>query len=532
VVKGIEDGKFHGVASSEMRKVTHLVKFLNVRFEKQMVREMLDPLFDYFEERISQKGLVADLFYDWVSVLLREKMAWYVVERLEGYPSEVFDEILLLLESDLKVINLDLSAANLLPLMLEGEEMNAGSLHEILVLTGMVYEREKGDIESIHNRLFERVKKKPKDEKNKLTTILLDFAETRGDIYTFKKLSESLGGESKDYLKLSIELGTGDWESVDKRLSALYKDRKEEFITSNYFQWAIALEKLGKRKEAAEKMAEFELYALGDLRELNYAASELALHGVVEKSSEYYEQLLVKELMLGSNYMWLLSSVSFSYTPMTFSDNKKVMNAIASAHKYVGHLQAHKLQFFIPTTMLYVSNQAELRKGLLLLESDPELANKLLDRAVNTSKAGGRIADFYFPEVEKSGAMTAHKKAFEKIKNEMEPVIKLYPKSSHALNSYAWISAKAGYELDKAEAYSRASLKHEPGTSAYIDTLAETFFARGNREEAIRISESAIKQTLRGRAGTFNSIQASLSEYKSLMIQLNHFKNDPLPEYN
>lgn len=62
-----------------------------------------------------------------------------------------------------------------------------------------------------------------------------------------------------------------------------------------------------------------------------------------------------------------------------------------------------------------------------------------------------------------------------------------------AMNRLAWIYAKQGIKLDKAESLSKQSLSVFENIPEYIDTLSEINFKKGNHDEAIRLIKKAVK---------------------------------------
>jgi len=62
-----------------------------------------------------------------------------------------------------------------------------------------------------------------------------------------------------------------------------------------------------------------------------------------------------------------------------------------------------------------------------------------------------------------------------------------------AMNRLAWIYAKQGINLNKAESLSKKSLSVFKDIPEYIDTLSEINFKKGNNDEAIRLIKKAVK---------------------------------------
>ena len=83
--------------------------------------------------------------------------------------------------------------------------------------------------------------------------------------------------------------------------------------------------------------------------------------------------------------------------------------------------------------------------------------------------------------------------------------------------------------LDDALRHSQAAIKLRPYQGAYLDTMAEVWFAKGDRKKAIEWSKKAITASISHAQGSPRSEGQILMNYIELNKQLKHFKNDPLP---
>lgn len=73
-----------------------------------------------------------------------------------------------------------------------------------------------------------------------------------------------------------------------------------------------------------------------------------------------------------------------------------------------------------------------------------------------------------------------------------EKYLALNPNDASMLNSYAWMLASKGKELDKAERMSRRSIDIEQSNPHYLDTYAWILHLKGNDKEALKYIEQAI----------------------------------------
>ena len=72
--------------------------------------------------------------------------------------------------------------------------------------------------------------------------------------------------------------------------------------------------------------------------------------------------------------------------------------------------------------------------------------------------------------------------------------IELNPADHSSMNNLAWVFATQRIHLEEGLVLSRRSLRLNPNSPTYLDTLAELYFALGDVEQAIKIIRQAIAQ--------------------------------------
>jgi len=60
-------------------------------------------------------------------------------------------------------------------------------------------------------------------------------------------------------------------------------------------------------------------------------------------------------------------------------------------------------------------------------------------------------------------------------------------------NDLAWLCTRTGEKLPEAVELARAAVEARPENSAFLDTLADVLYVTGERDEAIRTEERALK---------------------------------------
>ncbi len=75
----------------------------------------------------------------------------------------------------------------------------------------------------------------------------------------------------------------------------------------------------------------------------------------------------------------------------------------------------------------------------------------------------------------------------------LEAVCLRYPRAATHFNNAAWLAAKCRRRLDRSLALASRAVELEPANAAYLDTLAEAHFQRGQRERAVELIKTCIR---------------------------------------
>jgi tetratricopeptide (TPR) repeat protein len=159
--------------------------------------------------------------------------------------------------------------------------------------------------------------------------------------------------------------------------------------------------------------------------------------------------------------------------------------------------------------------QADTTRALGNLENDRAASIALLEKCHHSFASDGSLADFFFPGLRTAGLMEQHDRWFHETWNIMEKAIRKYPESDNTRNTAAWFASRARLKLDAAEKELAVALAANPSQSAYLDTMAEIHFARGQRKKALEWSELAVNFA---------------PDDPQLRRQQDRFRNAPLPK--
>ncbi len=159
--------------------------------------------------------------------------------------------------------------------------------------------------------------------------------------------------------------------------------------------------------------------------------------------------------------------------------------------------------------------QADTARALADLSSDRAGSIAVLEKCHRTFSKDGSLADFFFPALRKAGLIKEHDEWFRQTWEQMADMIKRYPDCDNTRNTAAWFASRAMRQLDDAENHLRKALANSPWQAAYLDTMAETQFAKGDRAKAIEWSKKAVN---------------FMPDDSQLRRQQARFRFDPLPK--
>jgi tetratricopeptide (TPR) repeat protein len=109
------------------------------------------------------------------------------------------------------------------------------------------------------------------------------------------------------------------------------------------------------------------------------------------------------------------------------------------------------------------------------------------------SPTDGALADHFFPSLRETGWVGLHDQLFEQSWQMNMKALERFPDADNTMNTAGWLASRANRRLDEARKLLVRALELNPIQPAYLDTLAEIDFASGNRDEAVRLSELALR---------------------------------------
>lgn len=404
------------------------------------------------------------------------------------------------------------------------------ALHEICLLAGIIADT-KQETDKIHQALLaEIVGPDAKDDvsKDARSEALFNFAFKRNNAAEASRLADLFAAQNNrwDRSKVFLDAALHRWAKVEPVYAAAAKKRPGDYL--NLMKWCITLRHLGRDKEAAELYDRSLMLTMGDAEALGKIASELSESGYDAEAAALWEHSAIMAPVGTTAYDRAILFLATYGEDLYQSKQWKKASAISEAYARImmrGRSGAYLHR------VLRVRFYADFCHAMHLLESGQrDLAIAKLDACRLLIPGDGALADHFFPILRKVGVGEHYKRWFEASYQHVDAACKLYPKSHNSRNTAAWLASRAVLRLDDALRHAEAALKIRPTQGAYLDTMAEVWFSRGNRQKAVEWSEKAVAASIGDAQGSPRTESQVLTNYSQLTKQLRRFKKAPMPK--
>ncbi|MFK7911752.1 MAG: tetratricopeptide repeat protein [Akkermansiaceae bacterium] len=400
------------------------------------------------------------------------------------------------------------------------------SLHQIAILSGLLEDAD-NEVAALEKELLAAAKEdKDVDETARFSAVFA-FALTRGDMETCLKMSNEKAAGSPTWLKAKryYDKELFNWAEMQAYYEDLVKKEPGNYRSAVYLY--IALRKQGKEAKTKGMMERIRMLSMGDAGVLSAVASEFYKVGFYKEATELWIQTLVMAEPGKSHFD--AAVVALSENPQHLYDSEQWKRSAAFAEVHVELLLRGTSDASI-NDMLRTRFRVELARGMHQLKNgDRKQALVTLDTARKLVPGDGTLADHFFPLLSKAEIGKTYDQWFEESYRHVEKAAKRYPGSHNTHNTAAWLCSRSVRKLDEAERHSAKALKIRPHQGAYLDTMAEVWFARGNREKAVEWSQKAVDASRRLPQSVFRMRKFVFLNYQQLQLQFDRFSNDPMP---
>jgi tetratricopeptide (TPR) repeat protein len=104
-----------------------------------------------------------------------------------------------------------------------------------------------------------------------------------------------------------------------------------------------------------------------------------------------------------------------------------------------------------------------------------------------------KLVERFVPALVAAGKREAADALFDEVIAAQEKICSEWPRAASHHNAIAWTSARCQRRLDEALDHALTATKLRPSDAAFVDTLAEVYFVRGDVTKAIETQRRAVK---------------------------------------
>jgi Tfp pilus assembly protein PilF len=141
---------------------------------------------------------------------------------------------------------------------------------------------------------------------------------------------------------------------------------------------------------------------------------------------------------------------------------------------------------------LFLQERQYAARGLLAAGKLDD-ARKEIHAALAVHPGSIDLAIGLVPELTKAGHKKDADELYERVVAVHEGLCKQYPDSPWSRNNTAWLCVRCRRDLDAALAHAQKAVQLEPDNAAYLDTLAEVHFQKGDKAKALELIKKCVE---------------------------------------
>ena len=347
-------------------------------------------------------------------------------------------------------------------------------------------------------RVFERISKGEDraEEFNNLWSLLI--TRNRGD--ELSRVQQELakdGNQNHRFMGL-LAYDRGEVAKAGEHYAKVEIDLNE-MEPAELFEMGRVMTEAGlpKGKELLEKAVQL---SDGGPRSLAAFANQCLHTGDWKEARKYFEKALLCSPSLPTTGSYSLAN-AFIEELVTLTANLKEWRKAQAYREVYAFVAAYRDGIEYGHYYTRHRFQVLVARGALAMENgDVEKAVSAFGDAHRILPRDGYLANELFPVMREAGLSVYHDQLFAVSARHAREMIKRYPLDDNGYNNFAWMASRANRCLNEAEGYLKKALELNPQSAAYLDTMGEIYFARRNREEAIKWSQKSIANATLGEA--------------------------------
>jgi tetratricopeptide (TPR) repeat protein len=365
-------------------------------------------------------------------------------------------------------------------------------LRVYLALFGVATNEEKSRREWI-DRLWAEARKAKGEDRDALLGIVITVARSAGRaelaLDALRMATDGDSGHDRFGSYLVMLAISDEWDEVAEGWRTVLEKNPSNPSRQAYL--ATSLRRAGEEDDSRDVEKLIEMLAMGDEQSCLDIAGAYAFGGDYKRAGEWQRRALL-EGDPGSE-SWPLVIRELKQVALEDGD-WKLAAALCEALALVGLERGWPYTDALdsPLWRLRLRFEGDFARAMSMLDGNRESALEMIDACHARLSSDGLIADYFLPGLRQAGLREEHDRYFEKTWQRIGKVIEDYPGSHNTLNTACWIAARAVRRLDEARKLQERALDLRPDQAAYLDTMAELYFAQRNRGKAVEWSSKAV----------------------------------------
>lgn len=298
------------------------------------------------------------------------------------------------------------------------------------------------------------------------------------------------GDVEAEEIHLLVDAALGRWSEIADlflKQIAVLSERGDARAELHAYA-AVTLRNAGRDDEADAHESWVESLALGDSRSNLAVAQAYAFGRDYERAFVWYRRAVMESAPGENRFRQALDGYLGELL------ERRQHARVASCSEVLAQLESKESNFgFTPAMLVRLRQQADAGRAMAMLPDRRSDAIELLRATHALAPTDGALADHFFPALLENPLDELRNELFESSWLKTTANLDLFPDADNTINTAVWFASRAGLRLGEAKTLQQRALELYPRSAAYLDTLGEVHFALGNRNEAVRLGQLAMR---------------------------------------
>jgi tetratricopeptide (TPR) repeat protein len=301
-----------------------------------------------------------------------------------------------------------------------------------------------------------------------------------------RSLLAKVGSEAALLRLGDLDTEQKEWDKAAESYDQAWK--KEPTNPLPLYLNSLALTRAGQEKEGKKRMEQAHWMLLGDGE-----ARFTFLHNLMDRGQHEAEQRERELLLRLSSPGSVPAANGMRFIALAAMKHKEYFPAAQGVERSM--LSCLKVGVSYPQAVAYLWTPAlvhRLRAQGYSAAGDFDAARREADLCLTALPGDALVPIELVPMWDKAGHKKEATELFEKYLAVQEKLCETYPNATVGHNGAAWLSACCRRNLESAQKHALKAVELAPGNAGILDTLAEVYFQRGDKEKAVATQKKAV----------------------------------------